>query len=521
MLAYLHARRSRLRIRARWSSCRIPSRWISSEAAHRPLRHELQGRSDRRRRPTTTTCRSPASKPDTTYYYAVDGRRGTARRRPRRPSRRRPAGRASFRFTAFGDQGLNPPSPFTTDGVAEPGRRQRRAAVPSDGRRSRLRGRQRNPPPVWRTWGTMVSAASKSFPWMPVMGNHELERGVTNISGEPQTDRHLRQLLQRPLRPRQLLLTLPAARQRRRPTGTGTTCRATSTASRSAPSCSSASPATTSTGRPRTTARPSPPSTPASWPPTRPTWPSCPTGDGPRTCRRSGSSRRCKAAREEGSGVEMIVVQMHFPVRRASTPATAATWASAPPGARCSTSTRSTSPSRATTTTTAAACRSRGFDPPSGQRPTALSPTRSAPTRRARRSTRVARPRAQTEPIEFERRAGVGHVARDGPPRRRRWRRRLDHRRDHRRATGLVAGAPVRRPGSNNVQAVEDAPWLALLRHRRRLRLRGLRRRSGRRSGPDVDHLPVVLDAGRSNGTTVLRRRRRWRSSSSRACPGR
>ena len=40
-----------------------------------------------------------------------------------------------------------------------------------------------NPPSVWRPWALMVAPAASTFPWMPVPGNHELEKGVTDITG--------------------------------------------------------------------------------------------------------------------------------------------------------------------------------------------------------------------------------------------------------------------------------------------------------------------------------------------------
>jgi hypothetical protein len=120
---------------------------------------------------------------DTTYYYAVSDGAGTGEAATA-SFQTAPAGRASYRFTAFGDQGNNPTSPFTTAGVAEPG----------DGKGAPLfhlmvgdlaYADGSNPPPVWERWATMVSAAAKSFPWMPVMGNHEVEKGATNVAGEP------------------------------------------------------------------------------------------------------------------------------------------------------------------------------------------------------------------------------------------------------------------------------------------------------------------------------------------------
>ncbi|HEY2478032.1 MAG TPA: metallophosphoesterase family protein, partial [Solirubrobacterales bacterium] len=123
--------------------------------------------------------------PDTTYYYAVtDGAED-----PTTVSasfQTAPSGRGSYRFTAFGDQGTSSLARFTTEGVANPG----------DGGGAPLfhlmvgdlaYADGSNPPPTWRNWATMVSAASQSFPWMPVMGNHEVERGVTDVSGTPQT----------------------------------------------------------------------------------------------------------------------------------------------------------------------------------------------------------------------------------------------------------------------------------------------------------------------------------------------
>src|ERR1700691_203207 len=121
--------------------------------------------------------------PDTTYYYEVsDGAGSTASAQ----FRTAPRGRASFRFTAFGDQGVNPPSPGTTAGVLNPG----------DGAGAPLfhlmvgdlaYADTSNPPSVWRAWATIVSPVSQNLPWMPIMGNHEVEKGATSISGVLQT----------------------------------------------------------------------------------------------------------------------------------------------------------------------------------------------------------------------------------------------------------------------------------------------------------------------------------------------
>jgi hypothetical protein len=118
-------------------------------------------------------------RPDTTYYYEVsDGAGSTAAAQ----FRTAPRGRTSFRFTAFGDQGVNPPSPGTTAGVLNPGDR---AGSPlfhlmvGD----LAYANTTNPPSVWRPWALMVAPAASTFPWMPVPGNHELETGTTDITG--------------------------------------------------------------------------------------------------------------------------------------------------------------------------------------------------------------------------------------------------------------------------------------------------------------------------------------------------
>ena len=121
-------------------------------------------------------------RPDTTYYYEVsDGAGSTASAQ----FRTAPTGRASFRFTAFGDQGLNPPrGAATTAGVMNPG-------DSAGGPLFHLMvgdlayANTTNPPSVWRPWALMVAPAASTFPWMPVPGNHELETGTTDIHGAP------------------------------------------------------------------------------------------------------------------------------------------------------------------------------------------------------------------------------------------------------------------------------------------------------------------------------------------------
>jgi hypothetical protein len=122
--------------------------------------------------------------PDATYYYEIsDGAGGTASA----SFQTAPTGRASFRFTAFGDQGLNPPiSPATTAGVASPG----------DGNGPPLfhlmvadlaYADGGNPPQQWRNWALQAQPATQSVPWMPIIGNHEVEPGRTSVTGVIQT----------------------------------------------------------------------------------------------------------------------------------------------------------------------------------------------------------------------------------------------------------------------------------------------------------------------------------------------
>jgi hypothetical protein len=122
--------------------------------------------------------------PDTTYYYEVADGAGTTAGASFQTA---PSGRASFRFTAFGDQGVNAPiSQYTTAAVSSPG----------DGNGAPLfhlmvgdlaYADGGNPPSTWRSWALQVQSATQNFPWMPVMGNHEVEPGATDLSGALQT----------------------------------------------------------------------------------------------------------------------------------------------------------------------------------------------------------------------------------------------------------------------------------------------------------------------------------------------
>ena len=114
-----------------------------------------------------------------------------------------PSGRAAYRFTAFGDIGTpystNPSgynwtessdvSIYTANGVISPG----------DGNGpglfhlmlGDLSYANVNPgstPAVWRDYAANVSPASANQPWMPIMGNHEVELGICDLQGTPATD---------------------------------------------------------------------------------------------------------------------------------------------------------------------------------------------------------------------------------------------------------------------------------------------------------------------------------------------
>jgi purple acid phosphatase-like protein/calcineurin-like phosphoesterase family protein len=390
---------------------------------------------------------------DTTYHYVVsDGAD-----EPTTVSasfRTAPAGRASYRFTAFGDQGLNPTCPYTTEGVAEPG----------DGNGAPLfhlmvgdlaYADGNAPPPVWRNWGTMVSAAAKSFPWMPVMGNHELERGVTNIAGEPQTQGTSGSFyngpygngsyLSRFLLPDNGVVNwdgnhLQGAFYSFQVGTVLFVCLAGNDVNWQTSDYSQAK-ASEYTGK--LAAEPA-------------NMALVPTGDTP-NLQTQWLEQTLKAAREEGSGVEMIVVQMHFP------------FASVDTGNSCDMGVRAAwgplfDKYEVDITLTGHNhnyCRSlptRGFDPPSGKANGAL--TNPFGTYAAGDTIDTRRPTArQTEPIEFEGEQawdtslGTVHLVVGGGGAASTIGETVDA------ANGLVQAHPFVDP-AHNVQAVEDAPWL-------------------------------------------------------------
>lgn len=391
--------------------------------------------------------------PDTTYYYEVsDG--AEAPTTVSASFRTAPAGRASYRFSAFGDQGLNPLSPYTTEGVAEPG----------DGKGAPLfhlmvgdlaYADGNAPPPTWKSWLTMVSAAAKSFPWMPVMGNHELERGATNIAGERQTSgtsgAHYNgpygngSYLSRFLLPDNGVVNWDGNHLQ----GSfysfqvGTVlfvCLAGNDVNWQTSDYSQTK-ASEYTGKlaaePANMAR-------------------VPAGDTP-NLQTQWLEETLKAAREEGSGVEMIVVQMHFP------------FASVDTGNSCDMGVRTAwgplfdkyEVDLTLTGHNHNYCRSlptRGFDPPAGKANGAL--TNPFGTYAAGDRIDTRRPTArQTEPIEFEGEQawdtslGTVHLVVGGGGAASTIGETVDP------ATGMVEAHPFVDP-VNNVQAVEDAPWL-------------------------------------------------------------
>ena len=390
---------------------------------------------------------------DTTYYYAVKDGAGAAEAASA-SFQTAPAGRASYRFTAFGDQGNNPTSPYTTAGVAEPG----------DGKGAPLfhlmvgdlaYADGSNPPPVWERWATMVSAAAKSFPWMPVMGNHEVEKGATNVAGEPlassATGPHYNgpygsgSYFSRFLLPDNGVVNWDGNHLQ----GSfyafqiGTVLFVSLAGNDVNFQTSDYSVAKPSQYTGTLAAEPA-------------AMALVPTGDTP-NLQTQWLERTLKAAREEGSGVEMIVVQMHFP------------FASVDTGNSCDLGVRAAwgplfDKYEVDITLTGHNhnyCRSlptRGFDPPSATANGSF--TSPFGTYAAGATVDTRRPTArQTEPIEFEGEQawdtslGTVHLVVGGGGAASTIGETVDA------TTGLVQAHPFVDP-VNNVQAVEDAPWL-------------------------------------------------------------
>jgi alkaline phosphatase D len=139
--------------------------------------------------------------PDTTYYYQVsDGAAAPATAGA--PFATAPRGRFKFRFSSFGDiaepsadrsasgQTLGPyiedTSYFTVNGIEDPGDG---GGAPLfhlvNGDLSYANDIPSNMPAIWRDYSVNVSRSAMHRPWMPTLGNHEVEAGKTALSGAP------------------------------------------------------------------------------------------------------------------------------------------------------------------------------------------------------------------------------------------------------------------------------------------------------------------------------------------------
>jgi alkaline phosphatase D len=139
--------------------------------------------------------------PDTTYYYQVsDGAAAPATAGA--PFATAPRGRFKSRFSSFGDiaepsadrsasgQTLGPyiedTSYFTVNGIEDPGDG---GGAPLfhlvNGDLSYANDIPSNMPAIWRDYSVNVSRSAMHRPWMPTLGNHEVEAGKTALSGAP------------------------------------------------------------------------------------------------------------------------------------------------------------------------------------------------------------------------------------------------------------------------------------------------------------------------------------------------
>jgi Purple acid Phosphatase, N-terminal domain/Calcineurin-like phosphoesterase len=139
--------------------------------------------------------------PDTTYYYQVsDGAAAPATAGAAFTTA--PRGRFKFRFSSFGDvaepsaarsasgQTLGPyvqdTCYFTVNGIEDPGDG---GGAPLfhlvNGDLSYANGSATNKPAIWRDYSVNVSRSARNRPWMPTLGNHEIEGGNTAFSGAP------------------------------------------------------------------------------------------------------------------------------------------------------------------------------------------------------------------------------------------------------------------------------------------------------------------------------------------------
>jgi purple acid phosphatase-like protein/calcineurin-like phosphoesterase family protein len=139
--------------------------------------------------------------PDTTYYYQVsDGAAAPATAGASFTTA--PRGRVKFRFSSFGDiaepsaarsasgQTLGPyvqdTCYFTVNGIEDPGDG---GGAPLfhlvNGDLCYANDIPGNIPAIWRDYSVNVSRSAMHRPWMPTLGNHEVEAGKTALSGAP------------------------------------------------------------------------------------------------------------------------------------------------------------------------------------------------------------------------------------------------------------------------------------------------------------------------------------------------
>jgi hypothetical protein len=141
--------------------------------------------------------------PDTTYYYQVsDGAATSATAGASFTTAAR--GRVKFRFSSFGD--ISEPAGdrsasgltlgtydqdtcyFTVGAIEDPGDG---GGAPLfhlvNGDLSYADDNPLNMPAIWRDYSVNVSRSAMNRPWMPALGNHEIEYGATSQAGKPST----------------------------------------------------------------------------------------------------------------------------------------------------------------------------------------------------------------------------------------------------------------------------------------------------------------------------------------------
>lgn len=136
--------------------------------------------------------------PNTQYYYEVNDGAGTPTSTASGSFFTAPAGRSAYRFTAFGDIGTpytdNPSgynwtessdvSVYTVNGVINPGDGEGPGLFHLMlGDLSYANVNPGSTPAIWRDYQANASSASQNQPWMPIMGNHEVELGICDTQG--------------------------------------------------------------------------------------------------------------------------------------------------------------------------------------------------------------------------------------------------------------------------------------------------------------------------------------------------